>query len=75
MNEDTPPLPTDVVLPFDDGKVEAHGTVWKLYFTGKVPTDEQLAAVLGSIGAVKTQLVADGATARVTPTLKEDNNE
>lgn len=67
-------LPNDVVMPYDDGKIEAHGTVWKLYFTGDVPTDEQLATALAGIGAVKTQFVAEGAKARVTPTLKKKEN-
>lgn len=66
-------LPTDVVLPYDDGKVIANGSVWKLYFRGEIPSDEQVARALSAFGAVKAQHVADGAKARVTPTIKEEN--
>jgi len=67
-------LPNDVVLPYDDGKIEAKGAVWKLYFEGETPSDEQVARALASLGAVKTQLVTEGATARVTPTIKKKEN-
>lgn len=66
-------LPNDVVLPYDDGKVKATGSVWKLYFEGEQPSEEQVARALGSLGAIKTQFVAEGATARVTPTIKKEN--
>lgn len=66
-------LPTDVVLPFNDGKVEATGSVWKLYFRGEQASEEQVARALSALGVVKAQHVAEGATARVTPTIKEEN--
>lgn len=67
-------LPNEELTPFDDGKVEARGSVWKLYFEGEAPTEEQIARALAPFGAIKTQRVSGGATARVTPTIAKKEN-
>ena len=64
--------PEEIEIIEDDGRRLAHGTIWKLYFEGQIPSDEQVARALAPFGAVKTQKITDAATARVTPTIKEE---
>lgn len=65
-------LPNEEFELFDEGKKDAHGSIWKLYFEGEIPSDQQVARALRAFGAVKTQKITETAIARVTPTIKEE---
>lgn len=68
--EDPPYVEPEPPIEIDDGKVNAFGTIWKLYFQGNddsIPTEAQVAL---ATGAVKAQQITETAgMARVTPSI------
>lgn len=62
------PLSNDYVDPFASGRVEAKGSVWRLYFTDAVPSEEEAARALGAAKA--TKITESVRVALVTPNNK-----